>query len=435
MPEFPNTDSILILSGVKGDTRRYRAFHPYEQLRLAGVGSTLSHLTDPKLPAAIQQAHLVIFHRVAWDPFVAGLFAEVSQCGALAIADVDDLLFDPSAFHWIDSPDFQDPVRAQLYREEMHRHRLTLEACQAVIASTGYLAGQVRLTGKPAWVHRNGFSSEMLELAEAAYCNRKANEHSVIIGYASGTPTHGRDFAVIKPALQRILQQYPQTELWLIGPLNPGKDWGSLAGRVRQIPLVPWRKLPEYLVQLDINLAPLLLDNPFSQSKSEIKYMEAALVRVPTIASPTDAFKYPIHSGENGFLAANVSEWIETLSNLVEGADVRQQIGERAYADVVTRYHPARRAEELLATLEEILQTSPEASPGHLPLSIQPESQGSGSAEVSTTFRIDPAFERDPTLLRSGLYSLRHRGLGTLLKQVWVYLRRLLAPIFPFKSG
>jgi hypothetical protein len=33
------------------------------------------------------------------------------------------------------------------------------------------------------------------------------------------------------------------------------------------------------------------------------------------------------------------------------------------------------------------------------------------------------------------LYSLRYRGVGTLLKQGWVYFRRLLAPVFPFKSS
>jgi glycosyltransferase involved in cell wall biosynthesis len=46
------------------------------------------------------------------------------------------------------------------------------------------------------------------------------------------------------------------------------------------------------------------LDNPFSQSKSEIKFMEAALLGIPTVASPTQAFQHAIISGENGYLAA-----------------------------------------------------------------------------------------------------------------------------------
>jgi hypothetical protein len=38
--------SILILSGARGDTRRYRTFHLYEQTRLAGLECQLSHVTD-----------------------------------------------------------------------------------------------------------------------------------------------------------------------------------------------------------------------------------------------------------------------------------------------------------------------------------------------------------------------------------------------------
>jgi len=34
--------------------------------------------------------------------------------------------------------------------------------------------------------------------------------------------------------------------------------------------------------------------------------------------------------------------------------------------------------------------------------------------------------------VQRGLYSLRTRGLATLAGEVWVYLRRLAAPIFPF---
>jgi hypothetical protein len=53
--------------------------------------------------------------------------------------------------------------------------------------------------------------------------------------------------------------------------------------------------------------------------------------------------------------------------------------------------------------------------------------------EVSgRVFRIDPAGERRPSFLRMGLYDLRHRGLVTLLKRIWIFFRRLAVPIFPF---
>src|SRR5690606_377751 len=123
------------------------------------------------------------------------------------------LIFDTAAFSWIDSPDFQDRVRAGLYLEDMRRSRLPLETCQAVTASTGFLAGQVRLLGKPAWVHRNAFSLEMLALSEAAVHSRPGRSGALTIGYASGTPTHNRDFEAVKPALREILRRYPHTEL------------------------------------------------------------------------------------------------------------------------------------------------------------------------------------------------------------------------------
>jgi hypothetical protein len=56
------------------------------------------------------------------------------------------------------------------------------------------------------------------------------------------------------------------------------------------------------------------------------------------------------------------------------------------------------------------------------------------SFQEGRDFRIDPHVERNPTLARRALYSLGHRGLRTLLLQVWVYIRRLLAPVFPYRK-
>lgn len=422
--------TVLILSGVRGDTRRYRTFHPYEQLQLAGADSLLAHITDPELPAKIDQSHIVIFHRTTFDRYVDHLLQSIQQHNGLAILDIDDLVFDPQAFPHISSPDFQDPVRAALYQEDIRRNRLTLERCQAVIASTQYLAEAVKPYPKPAWVHRNAFSLEMLDLSEEAYKKRSPLPGKTVIGYASGTPTHDRDFQLARPALVSILQHYPQTELWLIGPIDSGKEWGPLEHRVRHIPLVPWRRLPALLACFDINIAPLVIENPFGQSKSEIKYMEAGLVRVPTIASPTNAFQHAIQSGENGFLASQEDEWIEALATLVEQADLRNAMGERAYTHILQRYQPLVRAGELVETLNEVhthafgVPFRTPFSPGELELK-----QASQPAHY-----LSPQLELRPTLAQMALYTLRHRGLKTMLMQVWIYFRRGLAHLLPYRK-
>ena len=314
----------------------------------------------------------------------------------------------------------------------MQRYRTTLESCQAVMTATQYLAYQVRELGKPAWVHRNAFSLEMLERSQAAYQNRTRGGEKVIIGYASGTPTHNRDFATVRPVLQEILRRYPQAELRLVGPLDPGRDWGDLAPRIKRQAHVPWRRLPEILAQFDINLAPLVDDNPFSQSKSEIKYVEAGLVRVPTVATSTESFRSAIRHGENGYLAGDGSEWMETLATLVESPDLRRSLGEAAYQDVIQRYHPRVRSAELVATLIQISQQVTGRPYPVLAELKQIRNAATQSAERSEW--IDPRIERSPTLFRRALHSLRYRGIGTLLKQVRVYLRRWAVPIFPYPA-
>ena len=372
---------------------------------------------------------MVLIHRVPMDSYVQELFDRIRSREGLAILDIDDLIFDPRAFEWIDSPDFQDPVRARLYQEDMGRYAATMEACQAVTASTRILADTAQEKGKPAWIHRNAFSLEMLAGADRAFSHRRSQPEQLVIGYASGTPTHDQDFEVAKPALMQALTRYPHVELWLIGDLDPGSGWGTLQDRIRHQPRVPWRDLPKLLVQFDINLAPLVTDNPFAQSKSEIKYVEAGLVGVPTIASPTAAFRHGVRGGENGLLAADQDQWLEALSMLIENDAQRQALGAAARADVLQRYHPQARARELLATLNEI-----QAQFGGS--SLWPEIQAASPSPGSQgQFWSSREAELHPTLAEMAAYTLRNRGLKTFMMQLWIYFRRALTPIFPYRSG
>ena len=157
--------TVLLLSGVKGDTRRYRTFHTYEQLRLAGLDCRLAHITDSNLVPGFKSAEIILLHRVAYNSQVENLLQIARSQGALTILDTDDLIFDPAAFRWINSPDFADPVRVSLYQEDIRRNRTTLDTCQVVTTSTDFLAKQVRTLGKATWVLRNAFSLEMLSTA------------------------------------------------------------------------------------------------------------------------------------------------------------------------------------------------------------------------------------------------------------------------------
>jgi len=433
----PSTESsrvgpVLIVSGVKGDTRRYRTFHLFQQFLSVNIDSHLTHITDPKILHMRVQPGAVVMHRVQMDRYVSRLITLTQTNKIPLLADIDDLTFNPQVYQYIASPDFQDTIRRRIYRDEMLRQRHVLETSDVIIASTDYLAEQATGLGKPVFVHRNAFSFEMLSLSQEANKQPKPDSDRIVIGYAGGTPTHNRDFATAAPALQAIMRHHLKVELVLIGPLDIGSGWETFAGRIHRLGLVPWRRLPFQLAKFDINLAPLVLDNPFSRSKSEIKYVEAGLVRVPTIASRTEAFRFAIHDGETGYLAEDSASWEEALEALVTSADLRQQMGASAYEDVLSRYHPSVRAHQLLETLDHISRLLGLAFP-------TPHRDTSGpitdtNDPINSPLRIPEAIERQPTLFRRGLYTVRYRGVVVFLGMAWVYFRRLISPIFPFRK-
>ena len=98
-----------------------------------------------------------------------------------------------------------------------------------------------------------------------------------------------------------------------------------------------WRELPHEIASVDINLMPLE-DDLFQSCKSENKWMEAALVGVPTIASANVELERIIAHGQNGLLCNTAEEWEEALEMLIRNEDQRIAIGEQAFRDVKRNY-------------------------------------------------------------------------------------------------
>ena len=96
--------------------------------------------------------------------------------------------------------------------------------------------------------------------------------------------------------------------------------------------------MPEIISNVDINLAPIE-NNIFNEAKSENKWVEAALVKVPTIASNFGAFKNVIQHNQTGLLCHNIKEWYLSLKILIESENLRKYLGENAYDFCKKKYN------------------------------------------------------------------------------------------------
>ena len=183
------------------------------------------------------------------------------------------------------------------------------------------------------------------------------------LGYAAGTRTHQADFQIAAGAIGCILRERPQCRLVLFRdpayqtPIVDAAEFPAMAGLDGQIEwrdMVSLEDLPNELARFDINLAPLEVGNPFCEAKSELKYFEAALVEVCTIASPTDPMRRAIEDGETGVLATSTDAWYAAMLKLVDDPALRRRLAHAAYLDVLGQFGPQCRMAALGSMLRQI---------------------------------------------------------------------------------
>ena len=359
---------VAFLSG-EPDTpgHLYRVERYAQAARAAGATASIIRLdaAQGRLDE-FQRAGLVVIWRAAWTPAVQAVVQAARLGGAPILFDIDDLIIQPPlAFGGV-----IDGIRSQNYPEhevEAHFRAMRESALAADFGSapTAYLASRLRQLGRPAFVLPNGFDEEVFAISQLAVRRRRGAPHDglVRIGYATGSRTHQRDFAQASAALAQVLRKHVHARLVLfrspygeVLDLDEFPEFDGLRDQVEWRPTTPLVDLPYELARFDINLAPLEHGNPFCEAKSELKYFEAALVGVPTVASPTEAFRSAITDGETGFLADTPAAWGEALHRLIGDSDLRRRVAKRAELDSLTRYGPERQAELFAALIDEVVR-------------------------------------------------------------------------------
>ena len=108
-----------------------------------------------------------------------------------------------------------------------------------------------------------------------------------------------------------------------------------------------WRRLPESIAGIDCNLMPLE-DTIFHQCKSENKWMEAALVGVPTIGSMNRELEGATRQLENIILCRTAEEWREGLERLLADRTAAAEMAAKAREYVLSHKTTLQRDQKLL---------------------------------------------------------------------------------------
>ncbi len=350
----------LILSGCPGDTFRYRCEHQAEQLESYGFKTDAAYFDRVDCDAVLNSYQCFLLHRVPHRMTVERFIKKAEQLGKPVIFDIDDLVFDEDRLGYIRALEGRSSQEVQLYRDNIKQHHRTLSLCKFAVAATEPLQAAVQKTFPHirCFINPNGLNDIQLKQAEQALqINKPAVDAQIVrIAYLSGTPTHNRDFKECARALERVLETYAYARLMLVGHLDSGESFARFGERMELRPPVPWQDLPRLIRHVDINLAPLELDNPFTECKSSLKYFEAAIVGVPTVASDLEPYRKSIVHGENGYLCRTEEEWFHCISRLIEDPSLREKMGSMARKDALINWTTRAGAHHLLAALREIAE-------------------------------------------------------------------------------
>ena len=316
--------------------QRYRVDHQIEQLTAAGV--TCDRVDYEKLSLdLVRNFRGFVFYRCPITPTVQEFIKLAKENNKTVFYDIDDLVFDLEYTKSIKYLDTISEAERNLYNDGVRRMGDTLKLCDYGIASTERLQTEMGKHLKEVFINRNVASEDMVKYSQEALTNVKKDDSKVVLGYLSGTITHNDDFKLIMPSVVHVLKKYDNVYLQIVGLLDLPEEMEDVKDKVMTAPFMDWKKLPELTRSIDINLAPLE-ESIFNEAKSENKWTEAALVKIPTVASDVGAFKSQIENGKTGFLCTGEQDWIDKLSSLIESSELREEIGNNAYVEVMNNH-------------------------------------------------------------------------------------------------
>lgn len=212
-----------------------------------------------------------------------------------------------------------------------------IELSHLIFAGNEYLADYARKYNSNVTIIPTTIDTE-----EYVRKSVERNPNVVTIGW-SGSVTTIQHFSYAIPALKIIREKYGDKVVFkVIGD-------GNYINKELEIKGLPWAKETELedLSSFDIGIMPLP-DDEWAKGKCGLKGLQYMALEIPTIMSPVGVNSQIIQQGENGYLASDIDEWVNTISILIESKSHREEVARNGRKTVVDKFSVASTKEKYL---------------------------------------------------------------------------------------
>lgn len=335
--------ALYFVKGPDSSTFRYRCFNVLQATKKSKKWQAIffSRWESKTVKELIPKSDLLVFGRQSrWDSLIKNIIEEAKKNKLPVLFDLDDLVFDKKYLLLVTNTigetsnlDYWAP-----YFDDIHS---TAEHVDGFLVTNDFLGEKIKQTfKKPYQVIMNSLNDEQVAASDTYLALGVKNGRKTFdIGYFSGSPTHVNDLEVALPEILAFLEDHEDARLKVVGLMEFDERANKFLenGQIEFLPPVDFRKLQRAMCEVDVNIAPLVI-NDFTNCKSELKFFEAAAVETTTIASPTYTFKKAISDGENGFLA-QPGEWYSKLEYLYDNPEENQKMSKKARGYVLKHYY------------------------------------------------------------------------------------------------
>lgn len=362
-----NKKQILYIKHVfDNSTFRYRAYNIRQALegsKKFEVNFFLSSEIDKILPYMNKERiGAIVLQRIFWDDNVQKIIDWCNLNKIATVFDIDDYIYEPNCIpELLFSMNFETGHEGGgLFGELVKQasfHYIAASRCKYMIASNEYLAFCLdKFYKKRSFIIPNFMNREQESASKIALKKRKRTDGNFTIGYFSGSPSHQNDFEMISSELAAILRDNKNVDLKIVGYMKLPADLKEFKHRIKFSPFVSYTDLQYEIAMVDVNICPLV-DSVFTNCKSELKYFEAAVVNVPTIASPTFTYERSINHGVNGFLCRQ-GEWQDVIQNIIDGKYDLEKITQKARLHAQDRYGVSNQTEDIERVFDTIINSA-----------------------------------------------------------------------------